>query len=189
MHNIQVIESNKEKQKGYQKLMSKYKNAIENGYYAEAEMIVYAFLEDRLRSLLYYLGAIKPWNRQWLVDDAAVLVGQVSSLNDMGTKTTKIASLIKKAKSNSKSVNSNGLLISLRNALTVEQMNELIDIMKKIDKWREFRNEITHAWFNKDLDDLNGKFKNHVIEGYDLGKRVDNYAGRLKRKAKANSDL
>ena len=51
---IKQVEDNKEKQQTYSKQLGRYKLAIRNEFYFEAMLIVYAMLEDRLLSFLYY---------------------------------------------------------------------------------------------------------------------------------------
>ena len=46
---IERVKNGKNKGKTYSELISKYNDAIKNGFYGEAELIVYAYLEDRLR--------------------------------------------------------------------------------------------------------------------------------------------
>ena len=50
----------------YQRVLRKnkivYNDAMNNGFYGEAELIVYAFLEDRLRAFLYYCDTINTKN-------------------------------------------------------------------------------------------------------------------------------
>ena len=50
------MNDNADKATTYRELMSKYKNAVKSECYFEAMLITYAFLEDRLRSYLYYIG-------------------------------------------------------------------------------------------------------------------------------------
>lgn len=54
---IKRVDDNTSKGKTYSALLRKYKEAMENGFYGEAELVVYAFLEDRLRPFLevFYL--------------------------------------------------------------------------------------------------------------------------------------
>ena len=52
-----------------------------NGYYGEAELIVYAFLEDRLRSFLYYSKALDSRNSRTINDDMQSICGRVDSIN------------------------------------------------------------------------------------------------------------
>lgn len=56
---IESVLGNNDKQNTYRKLMGRYKKAVSNEFYFEAMMIVYAALEDRFRSFLYYIGAIR----------------------------------------------------------------------------------------------------------------------------------
>ena len=49
---IKSVDNNKSKGKTYTELINMYNKAMSNGFYGEAEIIVYAFIEDRLKSLL-----------------------------------------------------------------------------------------------------------------------------------------
>lgn len=59
---IEIVKDNKDKQLTYQKQMGRYKKALDNKFYFEAMLIVYAMLEDRLHSFLYYIGAFRNAN-------------------------------------------------------------------------------------------------------------------------------
>ncbi|GEM_PF-4718219 len=174
---IRAVENNKQKQANYQKLMTGYRTAIDKGFYAEAELIVYAFIEDRLRSLLFYVGATNTWNSQSLSDDVTAIVGQVSSLNNMETKIDVLRKLIKATRIQTVA---SPFATASANKFTKEQKTLLLATFKKIDKWRSFRNEIVHAIFNKDLDELTAKFRGHVEEGYALGRTLDSVMKRKK---------
>ena len=175
---ISPVKNNKQKQQNYQKLISYYNAAIQKGFYAEAELIVYAFLEDRLRSLIYYLGAIKVWNRQWLTDEAAAVAGQVTSLNDMSTKIDVMRKVLKAA---GKHPFRSGFLTAIGQKFTEEQMDALLDVLKGIDKWRDYRNEVVHSLFNKDLDELEANFRKHVEDGFAFGRDLDNTIKRIRK--------
>ena len=56
---ISSVNDNQEKRYTYQENMKRYKKAIKEEFYFESLLIVYAVLEDRLRSFLYYIGATK----------------------------------------------------------------------------------------------------------------------------------
>ena len=55
---IKAVTNNVSKQFTYKKLLGRYKLAIKSEFYFEAMIIVYAMLEDRLRSMLYYTGVL-----------------------------------------------------------------------------------------------------------------------------------
>lgn len=175
---IPNVSDSKQKQQNYQKLMDKYADAMANGYYAEAELIVYAFMEDRLRSLLFYMGAMKTWNAKWLTDEAAMIAGQVSSINDISIKTGIILKIINKM--NAQKTESE-FIDNLKKKLPMSEAKRLKTAIKGIDSWRKYRNEIVHALFNKDLNEINAGFKQHVEEGFELAREVDRYAKMLKK--------
>ena len=84
--NIKPVENNKSKGKTYTALIHNYNSAMANGYYGEAELIVYAFLEDRLRSFLYYSNALDSRNSRTINDDMQSICGRVDSINNITTK-------------------------------------------------------------------------------------------------------
>ena len=59
---IAPVSDNNDKFLTYTELTRKYNIAMENDFYFEAMFIVYAIMEDRLRSYLYYLGCMKSKN-------------------------------------------------------------------------------------------------------------------------------
>ena len=61
MHEREIapVSNNKDKFLTYTELTRKYNIAMENDFYFEAMFIVYAMMEDRLRSYLYYLGCLR----------------------------------------------------------------------------------------------------------------------------------
>ena len=56
------IFDNTEKQRTYAEQLKRFQLAVKYDFYADATMIVYAMLEDRLRAWLYYIGALKNRN-------------------------------------------------------------------------------------------------------------------------------
>ena len=56
---IAAVKDNTEKQEAYRKQLGRYRRALNNEFYFEAMLIVYAMIEDRLRSFLYYIGALR----------------------------------------------------------------------------------------------------------------------------------
>ena len=59
MPKICPVSNNTDKQRTYKENCAKYKKAIQGEFYFEAMLISYAMLEDRLRSFLYHIGALK----------------------------------------------------------------------------------------------------------------------------------
>ena len=178
---IKPVKSNEDKRKTYAAIMGKYKHAIESGFLGEAELIVYAYLEDRLRSFIYYSDGLDRWNSNDINENMARIYGNKNDIKDISSK----IDIIKKAinvKRLRDSFPDDDYAQSLINIYSIAfdsvEMNKLI---KSIDKWREYRNEIVHALLNKDLDDLHVTYKTHVEEGYILARKLDNIVNSLKR--------
>ena len=63
---IKPVKNNVEKQAAYRVQLGRYRKALNNEFYFEALLIVYAMLEDRMRSFLYYIGAVRQFNSEKL---------------------------------------------------------------------------------------------------------------------------
>ena len=55
---IQPVDDNKDKQRTYQRMLSRYRLAMKDGFFFFSILIDYAMMEDRLRSFIYYIGGI-----------------------------------------------------------------------------------------------------------------------------------
>ena len=80
---IKRVENNKNKGKTYSELIRKYNDAISNEFYGEAELIVYAFLEDRLRSFIYYSDLIDSFNSNRINENAEGIYGKDLDIKDI----------------------------------------------------------------------------------------------------------
>ena len=56
---VKAVTNNHEKYRTYKEHLTKYNLAMENEFYFEAMIIIYAMMEDRLTSFLYHIDAIK----------------------------------------------------------------------------------------------------------------------------------
>ena len=176
---IKRVQNNKSKGKTYTALITKYNQAMENGYYGEAELIVYAFLEDRLRSLIYYYGALDTRNSRYVNDKMAAIYGSTVLINNISTKMDVIKCLLNACQTN----DDNDAYISevkkiIRYTSTPAEVKKTLG---KIKKWCDYRNEVTHAMFNKDIEDLRSRYEEHVKDGYLLARQIDKYVAELKR--------
>lgn len=177
--NIKPVDSNKNKGKTYSALLSKYNEAMKNGFYGEAELIVYAFLEDRLRSFIYYSDFLDSRNSNNINENAQQLYGSELNINNITDKIKLIQKAI--AVCNKKSSELNDFELSIKRAYNSSlKVGELRSKLNKIDKWRKYRNEIAHAMFNKDLKALRAGYKDHVEEGFELARYIDISVSMLK---------
>ena len=175
---IKRANNNRSKGKTYAALMHNYKVAIENGYYGEAELIAYAFIEDRLRSFLYYSGMLDTYNSVHINDCGIIIYGKDECVKNISAK----INVIKKAfnscgNSSLKNDFTKELRRNYRASLNIPEFRKKLN---EIDKWCEYRNEIVHGMFNKDLEALRSGYQSHVEEGYKLGRYIDQQVQHLK---------
>lgn len=177
---IKPVTDNYNKGKNYSQLIEKYSEAIKAGFYGEAELIVYAFLEDRLRSFIYYSNGLDHWNSKSINEDMQKVYGGELQIYDMGCKLTVIEEALKIAGSKGKMENEYfAFLKTVYNS--VLDISEFKNAISDIRKWCGYRNEIIHAMFNKDLDDLRKGFKEHVEDGFRLARFIDAQVAKLKK--------
>lgn len=177
---IKPVSSNASKNKTYASLIKKYNDAMSSEYYGEAELIVYEFLEDRLRSFIYYSDLIDTWNGKKINENAIALYGGEASINNISTKVEVIiAALNICTKNDSEQSDFEKSLIMAYNYSINHR--EFVVALKKIIKWCNYRNEIVHAMFNKDIIALREGYAEHVKEGFELARYVDKQVQELKK--------
>lgn len=176
---IKSVETNKNKGKTYSALINKYNDAIASGFYGEAELIVYAFLEDRLRSFIYYSNLIDTWNSNILNEKGVSMIGTDANINNISVKIRLIKAAIKNS---SKSVYEQTDFEKTLKKTYNYAINrvEFKATLNKIEKWCDYRNEVVHAMFNKDIKALREGYCEHVMEGFDLARYIDTQVRRLK---------
>lgn len=177
---IKQVEDNYKKGNTYAKLIEQYNLALKEGFYGEAELIVYAFLEDRLRSFLYYSNGLDHWNSAYINENMQKIYGGELRIYDIGCKLTMIEAALKIAETEAADENDD-YYVFLRTVYNISiDIGEFKKTIKQIRKWCNYRNEIIHAMFNKDLDALRSGFKEHVEKGFELARVVDANVRKLK---------
>lgn len=176
--NIKQVSNNKEKGNTYKRIIEKYNVAIEAGYYGEAELIVYAFMEDRLRAMLYHLGAIDRRTNKNINDDAIQIIGKKKCINDISAKREVIIELMR-IENLEKINNEYSKFLKMVFEKYVKR-NELKSLLKKVEEWCSYRNELVHGLFNKDIEDLHSGLATHVNQGYKMAREIDCYVSKIK---------
>ena len=168
---IEPVDNTYDKRNTYQHLICQYRKAMAKGFYGEAELIVYAFLEDRLRSFLYHIDAIDRRNSRGINENMEVIFGECKNIDSINTKLDIIEKTLKLVNKNDiKSEYSKELARLYHIGLNVSDFRSTI---KKIRKWTGYRNEIVHAMFNKNIDALRAGYKEHVEEGFSYARYID----------------
>lgn len=186
------VKDNKEKQKTYTEVMAQYKMAVAEGFFGEAMMIDYAVMEDRLRSLLFHMGALISRD-SFRVDNI-----QFIELFDLNKKTGKNGAVYTEMNSISQKLNIMKKVVKY----TIDHLDDryclelwdtvggeieilrLLDVLKKIEDWKDPRNEIVHALLNKNTDEVNTRYETICKEGKKLGEYLNTQNKKLKKNPK-----
>ena len=187
---ISLTVNRKDKQNTYMRLLSRYKLAIKHEFYFEALLIVYAFLEDRLFSYLYYIGAIERHDskryskrtKQHLINIITQITGKDKnnlSISRIGDKMLIAESTLKWA--DDVTTTDNDYYTVLKHALLGIDIGGMIEVLEKIKVWLNYRNEIVHAAMKKNFDDMHNKLEKIVSDGMEYGRYIDSQVKVLKK--------
>lgn len=183
---ITPVENNLEKYYTYREYISRYNRAIKEAFYFEALLIDYAMLEDRLRSFLYHMGALK--NRKSTGIDCQKtkpllkqLVHDYTEKDE--TKNLGISSITGKIRvirctalwastvSNINKDDKYGFILKSR----MEGINSewLLEILTSIQEWCKYRNEIIHCLLNKKIESVSLNLSEQAEKGFSLARELD----------------
>ena len=187
---IKPVDNNVSKQRTYKKLLGRYKLAIKNEFYFEAMIIVYAMLEDRLRSILYYTGVLN--NREKLslhkktknqVQDIVAIYQKDSKISMKNiTGKMKIIKSMLMWSTECENVEDRYLLL-LKSALETIDIGAMLETLDCLEGWLKYRNEVIHASMNKDIDSLFSDLAEKIEEGMRCARLIDNQASILRKKS------
>ena len=184
---IAPVSDNKEKFFTYTELTGKYNIAMENDFYFEVMFIVYAMMEDRLRSYLYYLGCLR--SKESYKFDNSNVQSIIETLAQKHLPKKERDSLDIKNISGKRNVISATLNWALAGyegsdceylaavkALYEDKLNvaECLDMLKKSAEWCEYRNELIHAMMNKNIESLYSELSDKAVEGMTIARYFDN---------------
>ena len=196
---IAPVSDNNDKFLTYTELTRKYNIAMENDFYFEAMFIVYAMMEDRLRSYLYYLGCLR--SKESYKFDNSNVESIIETLAQKHLPKKKRDSLDIKNISGKRNVISATLNWALAGyedidceylaavkAVYEDKLNvaECLDMLKKSAEWCEYRNELIHAMMNKNIESLYSELSDKAVEGMTIARYIDN--GMVK-KLKAKNEI
>lgn len=184
---IDVVLDNKDKQLTYQELNKKLKLAYENNNYHEIINLLYAMIEDRLKTILDLLYVIEDRNktpypcdyidrilRNLLNYNSEADKKKIYKINNISTKLI-ILEKILKSKSDNEYIQDCKKIIDKNIGINV-----LLNWIKDVTKWVKIRNEIIHCSFNKNIDSLTNNLKTCAHKGYILANNIKKYSNKLK---------
>lgn len=183
---IKHVEDNKDKQKTYAFWKSRYKLALNHGFFIEALMIDYSMIEDRLRSFLYHIGVFntrestKADNKK-VKKELKSIIGYNMEIST-GTLEEKIRLVRLILVWSSETEHAEGKYqLALKAQCECLDIDECFSLLDEIDKRRQYRNEVAHALLNKNLEDFEAGIEDQARIGKRLAERLDNQVKILKR--------
>ena len=193
---IAPVSDNNDKFLTYTELTRKYNIAMENDFYFEAMFIVYAMMEDRLRSYLYYLGCFTSKNsHKFDNSDVQIIMGRLArkylpkkerdnlDISGISGKRNVIATTLKWAMTGYEDCDVEYLAVI--NAVYEDKLDisECLDMLKKSAEWCEYRNELIHAMMNKNIESLYSELSDKAVEGMKIARYFDDsMVKKLKKK-------
>lgn len=189
---IQPVQNNVEKQQTYQRMLSKYRQAMDQGFFCEALMIDYAMIEDRLRSMLYHMGFIADRSKPAIWKKARpslqAIVNDYKRDNEDDTLgTSSLSSKIKIVRSvclwvaNTEGGYQNNVhLTVLKTQLESLDLANVFQVLDEVDCWKVYRNEVVHAMMNKNILHLEESLRPYAEEGMRLARALDSIEKGIK---------
>lgn len=183
---IKAVDDNMSKHFTYKELNKRKIDAYNNGNYMESIQYSYAMIEDRLLSILHHIYII---NRKEYPYKFEEKVGAEMTNILYPNKNKKIAqprfdNINTKITTIQKIYNYKGEDIIIKKIQKHLLLNLNIEEFKKdinkLKKWKNFRNEFTHAIYNKDMNDIISKEKEQALIGIELSESFDRYTELLK---------
>ena len=166
--------------------ISRYKRAIKEAFYYEALLIDDAMLEDRLRSFLYHMGALRTRN-SFSVDfkkSKLFLKQIVEEYTDKDeAKNLGISSITGKMRIlrcvalwvfNSNDVKKDDSYeYVLKSRMEEIDIDRLLQTLSSIQEWCKYRNEIIHCLLNKNIASVNLNLAEQAEKGFVLARELD----------------
>ena len=193
---IQPVADNTDKQRTYAENLKKYNVAMEHGFYFEAMLIVYAVMEDRLRSYLYHLGALKTRKSSEIdfsdaKDSLKKVVEEYKNekesaglgIGSISGKRKIIRCLLEWVANTAYTPEKNSYLGIVKNHLEgAADIGGILDCLNDIKEWCDYRNEVIHSLLNKNIDSLNEELAEQVMKGMKLARYLDSQVTSLKKR-------
>ena len=177
---IKSVDNNKEKYLTYRELTGLMRESLKNNDYNAMILLVYPMIEDRLVSFMHYMYIVDKLGKDKKIyfTKYAYKIPEFKNncdLKNIGVKIKVLKLLVDKP--NEKNIFLNDCYYIIDKRIGVDNFIRFLD---DLYLWKETRNEIVHASFNKKLSDLNKEKEYVAIEGYRLAKLASDYTNKVK---------
>lgn len=190
---IERAKTTSEKGFNYSENIRRLNKAVREEFYYEALLIDGALIEDRLHSFLYHLGVFAGRTDRTACRAAKaqlrVIRNRYVGKPDDGLRVSMISDKIELVRSTllwfedlDCAPDDDPYLHALwtQYASRIDDPDDFLDVLSRIDTWRNYRNEIAHGLLNKNMTVVNEVLEGQCREGEALFRAVDAYVSRVK---------
>ena len=188
---IAPVLDNRDKFLTYRQWCGRYARAMREGFYFEAMLIDYALMEDALRSYLYHVGVIAERSSKRSCKKAIPLRNLIASYlpkEESGLGISTISGKMKIVRAtllwrldDTKDLPDDPYLKALDKQYSERiDCEEYLDLLRRVDDWRGYRNEVMHALMNKNLAALDEHLAEKCEEGMTLARELQAQVKRVK---------
>lgn len=191
---IQKVADNQEKGLSYKENFKRYKKAKASEFYLECIWILYAMIEDRTSSFLYYIGFTSEKNRSSVtgtkkikkeIRDVLVMEQPNAKykFDTLSGKLTRIKELLIWCKKDHEDLSDyqKALVKALQPVADKLEFNKALNYLET--EWRDKRNQLTHSLFNKDPGAVVAELLPMVENGYVAARQLDATIREIKKSA------
>ena len=193
---IQPVESRQDKRNTYDKQMRRYERAMRGEFYLEAVLIMYACLEDRLLYMLYHLGVLTDERKFAAGQGRSARVqayraiakrynGEKAMLSVFGIKKKMqlVSAIMQMLLEEGPYPEESRMEALLRAKLADrERISGVLGLLKEIEDWCDYRNEVIHSLMHKNVESLNEELAAQAEKGKKLFRSLDGYVRWIKGK-------
>lgn len=181
---IQKVADNQEKGLSYKENFKRYNKAKASEFYLECIWILYAMIEDRTSSFLYYIGFTSEKNRSSVtgtkkikkeIRDVLVMEQPNAKykFDTLSGKLTRIKELLVWSKMEHETLSDyqQALVKALQLVADSLEFENAVNYLES--EWRDKRNQLTHSLFNKNPDAVLTELLPLVENGYTAARQLD----------------
>lgn len=181
---IQKVTDNKEKGVSYKENFKRYNKAKASEFYLECLWILYAMIEDRTSSFLYYIGFTSEKNRSSVTGTKKIkkeireILGMEQpnakyKFDTISGKLTRIKELLVWSKMEHETLSDyqQALVKALQPVVDSLEFANALNYLES--EWRDKRNQLTHSLFNKNPDAVLAELLPLVENGYAAARQLD----------------
>ena len=188
---IQRVTDNKEKGDSYKENLKRYNKAKASEFYLECLWILYAMIEDRTSSFLYYIGFTSEKNRSSATGPRKIKMEireilKMEQLNSkykfdtISGKLTRIKELLVWCKAEHRT-STNYQKALIKALQPVADSTDFESTLNYLEEWRDKRNQLTHSLFNKNPEAVLTELLPLVENGYTAARQLDATIRKIKK--------